>query len=181
MISWDSQITLGVSLYRCPFLLPVPQLHYTTTSICRWWDQIELNVWLAFSCQESVRQSWIPGAMSQFPLFTGLDGRSLLNWANKTDSVHKQSLCLLCRLTDCHFCCCYNLGNCISPWRNVGRVGASRVQKKTEKVRNKRELQSPGHFIYFALKKIYTGLYWNSSALFEIIKCVTLLGTQRIL
>lgn len=165
---------------------------YSTTTLhhriyIQGWNQIERNIWIAFSCQESLGQSWIPGAMSQFPLFIGLDGRSLLNWANKTDSVHKYSLCLLCKLTDCHFCCCYNLGNCIPPWRNVGRAGASKVKKKKKKKNRESEKweRTPLPWAFYLLclkkKKNYTGLYWNSSALFQIIKCVTVLGTQSIL
>lgn len=58
---------------------------YHTAFICMWWSQIELKVWIALACQDSIRQSWITGALSQFLLFTGLCERHLLSWANKAD------------------------------------------------------------------------------------------------
>lgn len=92
-------------------------------SLCMWWNQIELKVWIAFTCQDSKTQSWIPGAMSQFLLFTGLYERCLLNWANKADSVCRHSFCLLWNLSVI-FVVALTLGVVYLPRRNVGGVGA---------------------------------------------------------
>lgn len=146
------QITLCMCLYVWPFPPTVPQLYYTNVSICTCWNQIELKVWIAFTCQDSIRQSCIPGATSQFLICTRLRGRSLFNRANRTDFVHKYSLCFLWKLTECHFYCCSHLGDCVFPCRVLEGWRLQRDKRKQRRW-DKREESNPWGILFTLLFK----------------------------